>query len=65
MMEDNNRRVTKSAKKKAAIYVTRKRAQKNLKTVLKKLIYCGKNVRERYKSRSPPGRRRSGKCWRR
>ena len=53
MTEDNNRRVTKSAKKKGVICVTRKRAQKHLK----KLIKCEKNVRERYKSRSR--RRRS------
>ena len=32
MMEDHNRRVAKSTKKKGAICVTRKRAQKNLKT---------------------------------
>ena len=42
MTEDNNRRVTKSSKKKGAICVMRKRVQKNLKTVPKKLVNCGR-----------------------
>ncbi len=45
-MGNENRRVPKSAKKKGAIGVTRKRAQTNLDTILKKLNNGRKNMRE-------------------